>query len=183
MKKFAPPDHWAEPVRRFDRAAERHFGRLRGHPVVDRVMYGASELGDFGLVWHLVGAVQAFRSDRDFVRAVRLSAVLGVESVIVNGGVKSLFQRSRPVHEGERPHRLRQPLTSSFPSGHASAAACAAVLLADDDPLSPLWVAMAVVVGTSRAHVRIHHPSDVVAGAAIGTAIGLVARRLWPLPG
>ena len=174
------PDDW-EAVRRFDLAVDDAFDHLRGLRAVDRVMYAASELGDFSLVWHLVGAAQGLRSDRHLDRAVRLAVALGVESVLVNVGIKSLFRRERPVHETERPHRLRQPKTSSFPSGHASAAACAAVLLADGDALSPLWLATALVVGTSRVHVRIHHASDVVAGAAVGTAIGLAVRKLWPI--
>jgi undecaprenyl-diphosphatase len=182
MRKLAPPDNWAGPVRRFDTTVDQAFGRLRGRTVPDRVMYTASELGDFSLIWHLIGAAQGLRSDRDLARAVRLSAVLGVESLAVNWGIKSLFRRERPVHDDARPHHLRRPKTSSFPSGHASAAACAAVLLADDDRLTPLWIAAAVIVGTSRIHVRIHHASDVVAGAAVGVAIGLAARKLWPLP-
>jgi len=36
------------------------------------------------------------------------------------------------------------------------------------------------VVSTSRAYVKIHHASDVVAGAAIGIGLGVLARRLWP---
>ena len=37
-------------------------------------------------------------------------------------------------------------------------------------------------VATSRAYVRIHHASDIVAGAAVGLALAAVARRLWPQP-
>ncbi len=44
------------------------------------------------------------------------------------------------------------------------------------------WWAVALVVASSRIHVRIHHASDIVAGAALGTVLGLIARRLWRLP-
>jgi membrane-associated phospholipid phosphatase len=30
--------------------------------------------------------------------------------------------------------------------------------------------------------VKIHHPSDVVAGALVGIALAHVARRVWPFP-
>lgn len=182
MRKLPPPDEWTGAIAGFDAWADRACDRLRGRPAADRLMYAASELGDFSLVWHLLGAAQGLRGERDAARAVRLAVTLGVESVLVNWGVKSLFRRSRPVHEAVRPHQLRQPRTSSFPSGHASAAACAAVLLSDGDRLTALWITLAVVVGTSRLHVRIHHASDVVAGAMAGAAIGLTVRRLWPLP-
>jgi len=102
----------------------------------------------------------------------------------VNVGIKSLFRRSRPEWERahDRPHRLRAPRTSSFPSGHASSAFTAAgVLSLGGDPLWPIYFAIAVVVASSRAYVRIHHASDVVAGAVLGIGLALVAHAVWPL--
>ncbi len=170
-------------VGRLDAAVEDRIERVRGNRVVDRVMYGASELGDWSLVWHLVGLSQALLPGRDPMSAVRLSVILGIESVVVNGGIKQLFRRGRPewTSIGPRPHRLRTPRTSSFPSGHASSAFTAAgVLAAGGDPLWPIYYAIAVVVASSRAYVRIHHASDVLAGAALGVVLALVADQLWP---
>jgi membrane-associated phospholipid phosphatase len=169
-------------VARFDAAVESLFDRLRGHRGADRLMYAASELGDFSLIWHLTSTTRALAPDRDWIHAVRVAAVLGVESGLVNGPVKSLFRRHRPVWEEERPHRLRRPRTSSFPSGHASAAMTAAGVLAQNDPLWPVYYAVGAVVAASRVHVRIHHPSDVVAGALLGIVLARVARRAWPFP-
>jgi undecaprenyl-diphosphatase len=173
-----------EAARAFDVAVERRIDDVRGHKALDRAMYGASELGDWSLIWHLIGAGQALLPGRDPMSAARLSALLGAESLFVNGGVKSLFRRHRPVWDAEtpRPHRLRNPRSSSFPSGHASAAFTAASLLSQDDPLWPLYYGIAAVVASSRAYVKIHHPSDVVAGAALGVALGAIARRVWPTP-
>jgi membrane-associated phospholipid phosphatase len=168
---------------RFDDAIEARFDRLRGHRALDRLMYGASELGDWSLIWHLVGLSQALLPGREPMSAVRLSVILGVESIVVNGGIKQLFRRVRPewTSDDPRPHRLRQPRTSSFPSGHASSAFTAAgVLAAGGDPLWPIYYAIAVVVASSRAYVRIHHPSDVVAGAVLGVGLALLANQIWP---
>jgi undecaprenyl-diphosphatase len=167
---------------RLDRAGEGLADRLRGRRLADRTMYLASELGDFSLLWHLLGAARGLTSDDAAEEAVRLSAVLGLESLLVNGAVKQLVGRRRPEFIGERPHRLRQPRTSSFPSGHASAAFCAATLLAEGRRTWPLYYGLAAVVATSRVHVRIHHATDVVAGAALGVALGHVARRAWVGP-
>ena len=172
-------------VARFDSAAEAGLDRLRGHRTLDRTMYVASELGDWSLIWHLVGLSQALLPGRPPMSAVRLSVILGVESVLVNGGIKQLFRRTRPEwnREGPRPHRLRTPRTSSFPSGHASSAFTAAgVLSAGGDPLWPVYYGLAVVVASSRAYVKIHHASDVLAGAALGAALAAVANDLWPPP-
>jgi undecaprenyl-diphosphatase len=169
-------------VARFDAAVDAQLDRVRGHRTADRVMYAASALGDWSLIWHLIGAGQALLPGRDPMSAVRLSAILGVESMLVNGVIKSFFRRVRPVWDDEspRPHQLRQPRTSSFPSGHASSAFTAATVLAAGDPLWPIYYAVAVVVASSRVYVRIHHPSDVVAGAALGVGLGTIARHVWP---
>lgn len=171
-------------IKAFDAAADRRADQLRGNAVADKVMYGASELGDWSLIWHLIGAGQALLPGRDPMTAVRLSAILGAESLLVNGGVKSLFRRTRPVwiDAVPRPHRLRTPRSTSFPSGHASSAFTAATILAQGDPLWPLYYGVAAVVASSRVYVKIHHASDVIAGAALGIGIATVARRVWPKP-
>jgi membrane-associated phospholipid phosphatase len=160
-------DHWADGV----------LEHLRGNPVADRVFTAASEVGDFSLVWHLVGATRGLTSDHRATQAFVFSALIGAESLIVNQGIKRLFRRTRPTEAGDPRYPVRKPSTSSFPSGHASAAFFAAtVLTAWDGPRSaPLWFGLAGVVGTSRAFVRIHHPSDVVGGAIVGLALGQAA--------
>src|SRR5262245_38976167 len=110
-------------VMRLDQEAEALFDRLRGRPVADRLFYAASELGDFSVIWLLLGATRGLRGARHERAAARLFAGAMIESVLVNGVVKSFFRRTRPPWEVERPHKLRRPLTSSFPSGHATAAA------------------------------------------------------------
>lgn len=174
----------SKAIRSFDDAVDRRLDRVRGNPIVDRTMYAASELGDFSLIWHLIGAGQGLLPGRDPASALRLSTILGAESLLVNGGVKSLFQRTRPVwvDDRPRPHHLRTPLSSSFPSGHASSAFTAAGVLSPGDPLWPLYYGIAAVVASSRVYVKIHHASDVVAGAALGVGLAAVARRLWPKP-
>lgn len=170
------------PVARFDQLVDDAFDHLRGRPVADRVMYAASELGNFSLLWIIIGSARSLRSTRDEQAFLRLAVCLSAESLLVNQGIKRLFRRTRPVTTEARPHHLRAPVTSSFPSGHASSGAMAAVLLADSSRVPAVWFAIAAVVAGSRVHVRIHHASDIVAGAALGTVLGLVARRLWRLP-
>ncbi|MFP5376008.1 MAG: phosphatase PAP2 family protein [Acidimicrobiia bacterium] len=169
-------------VAAFDARVDAAFERARGNPVADRLFYGASSVADHSLVWLILGALRGLRSEHDWAAAVRVGTGVFAESALVNVGVKSLFRRTRPPWDVERPLPLRRPRTSSFPSGHATAAFTAAALLADDDPLWPLYYALAVVVSASRVHVRIHHASDVLGGVAIGAVLGRLGRRLAPLP-
>jgi undecaprenyl-diphosphatase len=175
------PPHELGPIHRFDDAVDRALDHVRGHEPSDRILYALTELADFSLLWHLIGWSRALRSEREMKAAIRLSTCLAVESAFVNGVVKSLFERERPVHQEERPHRLRVPLTTSFPSGHASAAFAAASLLAPDSRFPAAWYGLAATVAYSRVHVRIHHASDVLGGAVIGLVVGRVFRRLWKL--
>ena len=180
MRSPSPPARTR--VADFDARVDIALDAWRGDPVADRVFFAASALGDHSLVWLILGALRGLRSERDWRAAVRVGAGLGIESALVNLGIKSLFRRRRPPWDGERPLPLRRPRSSSFPSGHATSAFTAAGLLADDDPRWPLYYAAAVVVATSRVYVRAHHASDVVVGIPIGVLLGRLGRRLFPLP-
>ncbi|HEX6596460.1 MAG TPA: phosphatase PAP2 family protein [Acidimicrobiales bacterium] len=169
-------------VTRVDVAVDSAFDHLRGRPTIDRVFYAASELGDFSLIWLLLAAARGLRSERDEKAAVRVAIGAAAESALVNGVIKSFFRRTRPPWDVVRPHNIRQPLTSSFPSGHATSAFSSAILLSEDDPLWPAYFAIAMVVASSRVYVKIHHASDVLAGVGVGVVLGIVGRRVLPLP-
>ena len=143
-------------------------------------MTTATALGDFSLIWHIVNVSRGLTGGRRADQVPVLALALGAESLVVNQGLKRLFRRPRPTVEGDPRYPVRRPQTSSFPSGHASAAAFTAVLLTtwDGKRSAPLWWGLAGVVGVSRAYVRIHHASDVVAGMATGAALGLGARPI-----
>jgi undecaprenyl-diphosphatase len=73
---------------------------------------------------------------------------------------------------------MHRPRTSAFPSGHATSAFTAATLLSQGTNLGPLYFGLAGLVASSRVYTRMHHASDVLAGAALGLAFGQVAKRL-----
>ena len=180
--RIRPPAELAPHIKAFDERADQLLEHLRAHPYANRVFYGASALGDHSLIWLMLGCLRGLRPGKENEKAAaRVLIGMGIESALVNGVIKSFFRRGRPVHEGPRPMRLRRPRTSSFPSGHATAAFTAAALLSEDDPLWPLYYAAAIVVASSRAYVKIHHPSDVVAGMAVGVVLGKIGKRLVPL--
>lgn len=170
-------------ITRFDTVVDGWFAPLRGRPAADRLFYWASEAADYSRAWHIIGVTMAIVSPKRRADAVRLAVALGVESAIVNGLLKSAIPRERPELLPDAVYTVRRPRTKSFPSGHASSACLTATLLSKAVPrLKPVWWLLAAVVSASRAHNRMHHPSDVVAGALIGTAMGRATQRLWPLP-
>ena len=89
MKQRIPVPDTFEPI---DDAVDKAWDVLRGHPAIDRVFYGASEAANFSRIWHALGLAQAIAL-RDPKRALRASAALGLEAALVNGPIKSLFER------------------------------------------------------------------------------------------
>jgi membrane-associated phospholipid phosphatase len=177
---MVPGQHQFGPlIDQFDEQADALLELLRGHPITDRLFTTASHVADFSMIWHAIGIARGIAKGRPD-QVIVLAALLGAESLIVNQGVKRLFRRERPTALGDERLQVRQPSTSSFPSGHASSATFAAVILMswDDRRLGPVWLTIAAVVGISRAYVRIHHASDVIGGVVIGGLLGLVGRRL-----
>lgn len=161
----------------FDARVDELLEQLRGHPALDRLFLGASHAGDWSAIWHVLSLTRGLLRGRPD-QVLVLAAAIGAESLIVNQGVKRLFRRERPTTSGDARFAVRTPSTSAFPSGHASAAAFAACAFVgwDGKRWAPWWVAVAAVVGISRAYVRIHHASDVVGGAVVGVVLGALAR-------
>jgi undecaprenyl-diphosphatase len=173
-----------ERLDRFDAAVESRYEPLRRNGPLNRVALTASEVGDFGVVWMVLAAIPALGGSGRSGRAlIRMGGALAIESLIVNQGLKRVFNRSRP-ERSDTPDlapvgAIRHPTTSSFPSGHSTSAATAAVLLSETLPVpaAALWAA-AGVVASSRVHVKMHHASDVVGGVCVGLAMGLLFRRV-----
>lgn len=169
-------------VKRFDAVVDDWFTPLRGRPAADRLFYVASEAADYSRAWHVIGLTMAIVSPKRRADAVRLAVALGVESAIVNGLLKTVIPRKRPELLADAAYSVRRPRTKSFPSGHASSACLTATLLSTAVPrLKPVWWTLAAVVSASRIHNRMHHPSDVIAGAALGAVMGRATLRVWPL--
>jgi undecaprenyl-diphosphatase len=111
--------------------------------------------------------------------AVVLVAILG--GLLVNGVLKSCFERPRP---DVVPH-LSKVYTSSFPSGHSMLAATVYLTLgallarfAEGRALKAYFLLVALVltflVGISRVYMGVHYPTDVLAGWAAGLTWALL---------
>jgi undecaprenyl-diphosphatase len=105
-------------------------------------------------------------------------ALAAAIAILVTAGLtwalKELVDRPRP--SGTDPP-IPIPDSPSFPSGHASSAAAAALALAVFAPrwLGALFLAVAALVGVSRIELGVHYATDVAGGAVLGAAIGLAA--------
>jgi undecaprenyl-diphosphatase len=159
-----------------DEAVDAAFEPLRGNPQADRAAAVLSNLADYGLIWVVLAGIKARRRGPARRRAVVALAAAGFSSLIVNRVVKKAFERERP--EEHLVATVRTPSSSSFPSGHTLAAFCTAFVLADTDAQTVANVGFAAAVAASRVHLRAHHPTDVIGGAAIGSVLGLGLRPI-----
>lgn len=94
--------------------------------------------------------------------------------------LKRVVARPRPSDAFGRPLALVPlPDEFSFPSGHAAAATAVAATAAIAHPWSaPIALPLAAIVGYSRVVLRVHHTTDVVAGAVLGLGGALAAAAL-----
>jgi len=151
------------------------FARTRGHtPSLERAVATYSRLGEHAACWlalGLAGALVSGRSDRRgaWLRGMRIVAA----AYGSNQAVKFAVRRRRPELDGLPP--LSPVVTRlSFPSAHATTSFAAARAYAR---LAPAW-ALYLAAGTfavSRPYLGVHYPSDVVAGAVLGTTVA----ELW----
>jgi membrane-associated phospholipid phosphatase len=168
----------AETVTAFDERVEKWLTPRRSASL-DRLMYGVSSAADHGLIWLAFGSLRAART-RDLRYGGRFLVALAGESAVTNT-VKLFFRRVRPQdhfsNDEPLPYKMRRPITSSFPSGHAVTAFTAAAVLSRGSRLGPVYYGLAGTIAASRVYTRIHHASDGLAGVALGVALGRVARR------
>jgi diacylglycerol kinase family enzyme/membrane-associated phospholipid phosphatase len=153
----------------------------RPTPTLDKVLPPLTTSADHGLLWLAVSGVLALTGQRR--AAVRGIASLGLASLLANGPAKVAARRERPhLHPVPLPRQLlRQPSSSSFPSGHSASAAAFATGVALEAPLigTPVGV-LAAGVAYGRVHTGVHYPGDVVVGLALGAASAVAVKRIWP---
>lgn len=159
--------------------------RTRGHssPAVERVALAFTRAGEHGLLWQLLCGVGAVldRSRRPLYLRTMRTVML---AYLVNIALKHVIRRRRPLLDGLP--ALSSTVTSlSYPSAHATTSFAAARVLTRDGGLPRLPVyALAKAMALSRIYAGVHYPTDVLAGATLGTAMAeLLAppadRRGW----
>lgn len=147
-------------------------------PVVDRLMVFITSLGDHGGFWILLAAVlAAVPRTRRMGCCMFLSICIGF--LLGNVALKHLAARDRPCWLDPGVQLLVQvPKDFSFPSGHTLVSFEGAVSIF---MFNKKWgvpaLMLAVLIAFSRMYLFLHFPTDVLAGALLGTVIAWRAAK------
>ena len=149
--------------------------RTHGHArPLERALSVYSRAGEHAACWialGLGGAAAQPERRQAWLRGVRTV----VASYLANQAVKFTIRRRRPELDGLPP---LSPTISrlSFPSAHTTTSFAAARAYRGLAPARGLYAA-AAVFAISRPYLGVHYPSDVLAGALLGTAVGEALTR------
>lgn len=144
-------------------------------PWLDEVMVFLSSLGDHGRFFLLAAVVLVcIKKTRTMGFAMLLSMLLGF--LIGNVWLKNMFMRQRPCWIDTTVDLLvRVPRDYSFPSGHTLIGfECGVSIWLQNRRAGVAALILAVLMGFSRMYLFVHFPTDVLAGAALGSVIAWV---------
>jgi membrane-associated phospholipid phosphatase len=119
--------------------------------------------------------------DKDLVRNAYVIAAGTAFNFVISTGLKYAVNRDRPFITYPDISKKAKALTPSFPSGHTSSAFETATSLSLAYPkwyvIAPSYL-YAGLVGYSRMDLGVHYPSDVIAGAVIGSGCAYLTWKI-----
>lgn len=153
---------------------------LHGSQFFNQLVKLITMLGDGGIIWLVIVAILlCFKKTR--VCGFVLLISLGVGHFINENIIKLIFTRTRPFNANPEfkdfiySLNYNLPGSYSFPSGHtASSFNCALILTLFNKKFAFFAYPLATLIGLSRVFMLVHYPTDVLAGAIVGTLVALM---------
>ena len=150
----------------------RRFTRLQESRTARAFFRAVSKAGDGACWFALAAGLVAFGGTSSLPSVARMSAV-GVLAALVSRAIKGWVNRPRPYQIDPRVVAACEALDPwSFPSGHTlHAVAFTGVLFVDHPLLAVALLPWTAAIALSRLVLGLHYPSDVAAGAALGSIL------------
>lgn len=151
---------------------------------LDGIMTWISKLGNGGILWISIGIMLLLLSIKKGKNlrkwGLLLLISLGLTAILGNLILKPFIGRIRPYEQLAFPIIINQLNDFSFPSGHTSAAFAAAwICYAMNKKWGILMLVFAVVMAFSRLYLGVHYPTDLLAGAVLGTIVSFIVLQCF----
>ncbi len=147
---------------------------------LNKIMIFLTHLGDAGIFWILLAIVLlCFKKTRKC--GLLMLIAMGIGLIIGNGLIKNLVKRARPCWlDTSIPLLIKKPLDYSFPSGHTLASFEAFIMIfLHNKKWGRLSGLLAILIAFSRLYLFVHFPTDILAGAILGTLISIVTYKTY----
>lgn len=146
--------------------------------VLDVIMLFFTYIGEVGAVC-IITALVLLIMKKTRKAGIYVAICLILDFLIINVFLKNVVQRARPYEFSQSlvdriiSLKYKLPDDYSFPSGHSAVTFCCATALVCLFGKKALFTfVIAFLVAFSRLYIGVHYPTDVLAGAVIGSAIG-----------
>lgn len=158
----------------FDASVLEWIQNTMHNAFTDAVLPLITHLGDAGVLWISAAVILlCFKKTRRTGWLVLLSMLF----TYLTGEIllKNLIARPRPCHLfPEVPLLISRPDSFSFPSGHTASSFTAAVMLTLRHKKAWPTLLLAALIAFSRVFLFVHYPTDILAGALLGTMFAAV---------
>lgn len=149
-------------------------------PVLDKIMVFISSTGNAGLIWIVFGLILLCIKK---YRKCGVTVLLSLIFCLVFGNIilKPLIARTRPFDIDKTIMLLIDaPKDFSFPSGHtfSSFAAASASVCTKNKYIYITAFFYAALIAFSRLYLKVHFPTDIIAGVVLGVLFGYISRKI-----
>lgn len=149
-------------------------------PATIKAARGMSHFGEHSAGWFAAGLIgAAVDKERRREWLIASAGVVGAHAASI--AIKRVVRRPRPDDPSVEVH-VGTPSKLSFPSSHATSTTAAAVLYSGLTGRN-LVPALVPSMLASRLVLGVHYPTDVLAGAVLGGALGGILRKRFRLEG
>ena len=146
------------------------------NPILDSIMIFITSLGNVGFIWLAITAV-LLMNKKTRTLGILLAIAVVINTILCNGLIKPIVARTRPYEVNSAVSLLiSKPLDYSFPSGH-TAISFTVVSVLYFLRTKKYWILafiLASLIAFSRMYLYVHYPTDVLAGAIVGTFSGWI---------
>jgi undecaprenyl-diphosphatase len=139
-----------------------------------------SRLGD-GILWYSIMLCLPLLYGIEGLNSTLIMTLVGVINLTLYKLLKKKTCRARPYQASDLIVLGTKPLDHySFPSGHTLHAVAFTIILVSHYPyMGWIIIPFSILVAMSRVILGLHYPTDVIAGAILGTTTSLLALSLF----